>query len=693
MAARVGAHQLQQVPQHRYCIVGAGFGGLQLGQFLLHAGRDYVIFEEKTRPASFYERFPIHRRLISINKRFTGRTDPTFNLRHDWNSLLDTTVQPMTNRTEERFPHADTLVEYAREFAREQEQAGRIQYSTEVLQIEREEKEGDEDGSPYFPFHLQVRKQVPGGTMRMLAVECKLVVVAHGLHSPTSPAGWGDTAPDGRPLVEGYEVLPSTGRRFENRSVAVFGLGNAAFETADAVAPFAQYVHVFRGGNTPPSTRPLVAWESRYVGNVRAVNAQLLDSYLLKSLDGGFAEYGPNAKTSVVLPCGEGRKKRCLLLTKPAVIEKTGEQIRVLNLPAFDVSSVEDAEFMRSLGSPVQVKSPVYTGRSTVHMPAIPLCSVVNKGTHNAQNQVCAEVQDDTTPEFAVNNSIGAQLLVMLSAINDSNIDQFVEFSRRQGGQYPLVYDDVIRCLGWSANLSMYAASSKPLMQANGKYAVMNAGWESVNVPGLFFAGAAAHGRDYKRSAGGFIHGFRYTARALFGVLSQRFEAADRVQQLDVVPANHFWPRMRSFDLRQGSDAELQKLEDYIFSRIDTADGPYQMVAVLGDGLVLRCAEPKAKGKGKGERRGQAKPGGIKIDYYEEVPLAHFNQEHEDSPRFTWSFGYAQQSRSLSDSVKSGTLFEVFLYFFAGKGLPHTAATGDGDWKYGLYTTVLQMDV
>ena len=62
----------------QYCIVGGGPGGLQLGQFLLAAGRDYVIFERGTGPGSFFERFPIHRQLISLNKRHTGRDNPEF---------------------------------------------------------------------------------------------------------------------------------------------------------------------------------------------------------------------------------------------------------------------------------------------------------------------------------------------------------------------------------------------------------------------------------------------------------------------------------------------------------------------------------------------------------------------------------------------------------------------------------------
>ena len=65
---------------------------------------------------SFFDKYPRQRKLISLNKRFTGRSEPEFNLRHDWNSLLDNPdVEPMTNRTEDRWPHADVLAEYLRE--------------------------------------------------------------------------------------------------------------------------------------------------------------------------------------------------------------------------------------------------------------------------------------------------------------------------------------------------------------------------------------------------------------------------------------------------------------------------------------------------------------------------------------------------------------------------------------------------
>lgn len=41
------------------------------------------------------------------------------------------------------------------------------------------------------------------------------------------------------------------------------------------------------------------------------------------------------------------------------------------------------------------------------------------------------------------------------------------------------------------------------------RYPLMSSEFESVNVPGLFFAGRLMHARDRPRSSGGFIHGFR----------------------------------------------------------------------------------------------------------------------------------------------------------------------------------------
>ena len=76
---------------HEYCIIGAGpagkiylytyleafkkffFKGIQLAYFLHEAKRDYIVFERSHAPGAFFRKYPRHRKLISINKRNTGK--------------------------------------------------------------------------------------------------------------------------------------------------------------------------------------------------------------------------------------------------------------------------------------------------------------------------------------------------------------------------------------------------------------------------------------------------------------------------------------------------------------------------------------------------------------------------------------------------------------------------------------------
>lgn len=43
------------------------------------------------------------------------------------------------------------------------------------------------------------------------------------------------------------------------------------------------------------------------------------------------------------------------------------------------------------------------------------------------------------------------------------------------------------------------------------KYPKINHNYESPDNPGMYVAGTATHSLDFRKSAGGFIHGFRYT--------------------------------------------------------------------------------------------------------------------------------------------------------------------------------------
>jgi hypothetical protein len=96
------------------------------------------------------------------------------------------------------------------------------------------------------------------------------------------------------------------------------------------------------------------------------------------------------------------------------------------------------------------------------------------------------------------------------------------------------------------------------------KYPDLTGWFESKNVEGMFFAGTVAHGLDWRKAAGGFIHGFRYTAQALNSVLEHKIHQTP-------------WPSTTiSLMPSPGSDAEtrmlsaVQPLIELVRSRINS---------------------------------------------------------------------------------------------------------------------------
>lgn len=94
----------------------------------------------------------------------------------------------------------------------------------------------------------------------------------------------------------------------------------------------------------------------------------------------------------------------------------------------------------------------------------------------------------------------------------------------------------------------------------------MTAWYEGKSTPGLFVLGTAAHSRDYRASAGGFVHGFRYTVRAVHRVLERRYHGKK-------------WPSTR---------LSTSQLQSWILKRVGEASGPYQMFEMLGDIILLQ---------------------------------------------------------------------------------------------------------
>ncbi len=184
----------------------------------------------------------------------TGFSDPELNLRMDWNSLLSDDPELLFTRYSERyFPAADDLLRYLADFA---DRTGvRVEYGTEVVRISRADgvftvRDG-EGGGPGGPGGLSWRRASPDST------------------SP--PHSGGSSSPSGMtPSTRTRRPSPTSGYWSSAR-------GNSAFETADGLMEKAAVIHVAG----PHSVK--LAWKTHFVGHLRAVNNNFLDTYQLKS--------------------------------------------------------------------------------------------------------------------------------------------------------------------------------------------------------------------------------------------------------------------------------------------------------------------------------------------------------------------------------------------------------------------------
>ncbi|XP_013864360.1 FAD-dependent oxidoreductase domain-containing protein 2 [Austrofundulus limnaeus] len=442
---------------YTYCVLGAGPAGLQMAHFLSKAGRDYIVLERNSGPGSFFNKYPRHRKLISINKIHTGRRNREFNLRHDWNSLLSDKPDLLFRRVSAEFyPPADAFPLYLSMFVKELDL--RVRYGVDIGRIRSVQSASrrsyiltDQHASEYT---------------------CSVLLVATGLWVPQKVQFIGSD------LVEGYESISTNPEDYRDQAVLILGKGNSAFETAQSILGSASLVHML-------SSSPVrLAWQTHYVGDLRAVNNELIDTYQLKSLS-GLVE-APLEKIVIAERKEQGRRR------------PDGKK----------------------------------EGRGKLYL-------TLKKYTLNKNDPSSGDVTREELPGYHIDN-----------------------FPMRKP------YDRVIRCLGFRFNFSIFDRSACPPRSENakGRLPEVTAWYEGRNSPGLFVLGTAAHSRDYRASAGGFIHGFRYTARAVHRVLEHRYHG-------------NRWLSTR---------LPTTQLLSWILRRVGEASGPYQMFELLGDVILLR---------------------------------------------------------------------------------------------------------
>lgn len=235
----------------------------------------------------------------------------------------------------------------------------------------------------------------------------------------------------------------------------------------------------------------------------------------------------------------------------------------------------------------------------------------------------------------------------------------------------------MLLCTGWKFERAIFAAEALPQMSASAthqprsrskKYPELTHAYEAPNVHGMYFAGTLTHGKDWRKAAGGFIHGFRYTTQALHRILEHRMHQVE-------------WPH-RSIALQEqdghggepldrecSAGGALLELLQTVRHRVNEASALYQMFGQLWDVIVFdpgTCARATHQCSTAQRDVRQRVPGfssnpvGARSDdmtsakYYYEVPSDYIHRELITSPHLfsiSISFDYGPTEAECPDNT------------------------------------------
>jgi len=251
-------------------IIGCGPSGLQLGYYFNNINEDYIILEKSEIAGSFFNKFPHSDELISINKVYTGKNIEDFNLRHDWNSLLNNHVNydfydinnksiNMKDITDKYFPLRNDMVSYLNLFCKEYNI--NVKYNINVINIEKKDN----------VFFITCDNEI---------WTCEKLIIATGLSKPNIPINiincekyikhYSDYS-------KNYFLDTKNLEKYKNKKILILGNGNSAFELGNILNNYCANI-IIVGKNKINH-----AFLSHYAGDLRSKYLSFHDTFLLKS--------------------------------------------------------------------------------------------------------------------------------------------------------------------------------------------------------------------------------------------------------------------------------------------------------------------------------------------------------------------------------------------------------------------------
>lgn len=248
-------------------IIGAGPASLQCAYFFKKYNINYLVLEKNSICGSFFSQYPHGDTLISINKKYTGYENKDFNLRHDWNSLLNEENHLFTDYSEEFYPKKNILVKYLNDFS--------------------------EKNNLNILFNININNVTKDNNLYKLYINntndtndiytCNKLIIATGLSKPNIPESIVFNVKDN---IKHYADYPTNFfldkknlETFKNKSVLILGGGNSSFELANILNEVSSSIFIL-GKNTRNW-----AISTHYAGDIRTIYIPFMDTFLLKSLN------------------------------------------------------------------------------------------------------------------------------------------------------------------------------------------------------------------------------------------------------------------------------------------------------------------------------------------------------------------------------------------------------------------------
>jgi Pyridine nucleotide-disulphide oxidoreductase len=525
-----------------YIIVGAGPGGVQLGHYLDLAGRDYLILEQHDIPGSFFARFPRWRQLISINKPYTGINVLDHSFRHDWNSLLsETSHQNLANMMHDQVSDKLKFVD------------------------------------SYFVSNYS--SSDPRLTSEVTTKNQRFTDIAEGYYPSAD-------------LLSGY-------------------LKN----WTDEILTF-----------SPPPTLQLPRRKLRIQFSSNVTKVERPRSYRAGLSDAeAISANVPRFQLSVKHRSGNGDEEEEEVFTCTVLIWAAGLQL--LNKPeGINVAEMAETYWTHSTDiSHYRNKSVLILGRGNAAFEianhVLPVAAFVHMlGRAGKRLNTSSETHYPGDVRHVHSTLLETSNLKSMDGFHEHDMSQLEVFFNESSKRYFVIdhrqpcekdahgrlagycffrqeYDFIISCPGWKMATSPFHPNISPKLFVNKKHPAISARYDSVNVQGLFFAGNLGHAHDFKKASGGFIHGFRYTIRALHRIFEEEQAIAEDVTahttaasvdakgasssnvRGEKVNARSVWPHRVSSGLRS--------LLEMIHNRIQYSAGPYQMFGNLVDVVIF----------------------------------------------------------------------------------------------------------